>query len=126
MSFWQTFILIVEIFFFFAYLMVLFQIITDLFRDKELGGVAKAIWMVTLILIPLLTAIVYLIARGRGMAERQIATVVDHQKRTHEYIREVAGTNPAQEIAQAKALLDSGTITAQEFESIKAHALAGK
>lgn len=123
MSLWQSFLLVLEIFFFLAYLIVLFQIVGDLFRDRKLGGVAKALWVVLLIVVPLLTALVYLVARGKGMAERSHATAVAHQEAANSYIREVAGTSPSQEIAAAKALLDAGTITAEQFDRIKARAL---
>ena len=69
-GFWQWFWLVVEIFIFFAYLMILFQIIGDLFRDKALGGFAKALWVLVLVVAPFFGALVYLIARGRGMTER--------------------------------------------------------
>lgn len=123
-DFWQVFWFLVEAFFFVAYLIVLFNIVTDLFRDRSLGGFAKAVWVFFLIVLPLLTALVYLVARGGGMAERQRAAVVAADERTREYIRTTAGTNPAQEIATAKGLLDTGAITADEFARLKARALA--
>ena len=75
MDFWDFFWLLVWSFFFIAYLIVLFQIVADLFRDRELSGWWKALWIVFLILLPVLTSLVYLVARGRGMAERQAAGV---------------------------------------------------
>lgn len=116
---WSSFL----IFAFIAYLMILFSIVTDLFRDRELNGWYKAIWVVFLILLPYLTAFVYLIARGRTMAERSHQYAAKAQEATDNYIRHAAGTGPASEIAHAKALLDGGTITAAEFESLKAKAL---
>lgn len=77
-----------------------------------------------LIVFPLLTAVVYLIARGSGMAERQAAQVKKAQDAAETYIREVAGRSPVQEIAEAKALLDAGTLTVEEYERVKAKALA--
>lgn len=123
-SFWEFLWLIVVTFFFFAYLMVLFQIIADLFRDEALGGFAKAIWIIALLFLPLLTALVYLIVRGRGMAERQAAQIRRAQSEADAYIREVAGSSPADQIARGKALLENGTITDAEFAQIKAKALA--
>ena len=123
MTVWQSFLLVVEVFFFLAYLLVLFQIIGDLFRDRKLGGGAKAAWVVFLIVVPLIAALIYLIARGKGMAERHASNVKDAQSRTETYIRDVAGSSPTQEIASAKALLADGTITAEQFEQIKARAL---
>ena len=71
--------------------MILFQIIGDLFRDKELSGWLKALWIVALIVVPFLTALIYLIARGRGMAERQAGEVQRAQAATDSYIKQVAG-----------------------------------
>ena len=113
-----------EIFIFVAYIMVMFHIIVDLFRDTELGGGVKALWIVALLFVPIVTALVYLIVRGRGMAERQRAFVQRVREQKEEYIREVAGSTPAEQIAKAKALLTEGTITQDEFQRLKAKALA--
>jgi hypothetical protein len=123
-DFWDFSLRIVEIFFFVAYLMVLFHIVVDLFRDREVGGFAKAVWLILLIFFPFITAIVYLIARGQGMAERQLAVTQRAKAETDAYIRQVAGQSPAAQIADAKALLDAGTINRDEFERLKARALA--
>jgi hypothetical protein len=123
-DFWDFTLRIVEIFFFLAYLMVLFHIVVDLFRDREVGGFAKAVWLIFLILFPFVTAIVYLIARGQGMAERQLAIAQHAKAETDAYIRQVAGQSPSAQIADAKALLDAGTINRDEFERLKARALA--
>ncbi|WP_344248440.1 SHOCT domain-containing protein [Isoptericola hypogeus] len=124
-SFWDYILFLIWIFLFIAYLMVLFQILSDLFRDRDLNGWLKAVWVVFLIFIPLLTALVYLIARGRGMAERQVAAVKSARADTEAYIQSVATqSSPADQIASAKKLLDEGSITPQEFEQLKAKALA--
>jgi hypothetical protein len=124
-SFWDFFWLLVWTFFFVMYLMVLFQIIGDLFRDKDLSGWWKALWIIFLIIFPFLAAIVYLIARGRGMAERQTGEMRKAQAATDQYIQSVATrSNPADQIASAKTLLDSGAIDQQEFEQLKQKALA--
>ena len=124
-SFWQWFWLLVWSFFFVCYLMILFHIIADLFRDRELSGWWKAVWMVLLIIFPFLTAFVYLIARGKGMGERQLASMQQARAATDQYIQTVAGTaNPAEAIASAKQLLDQGAITPDEFAQLKAKALA--
>ena len=125
MDFGDFFWLLIWSFFFVCYLMILFQIIGDLFRDKELSGWWKALWIVALIVVPFLSALIYLIARGRGMAERQAGEVRRAQAATDSYIQQVAGRdNPADQIATAKGLLDSGTISPAEFEQLKAGALA--
>jgi hypothetical protein len=118
-----------EFFIFFAWVMVLFWVFGDLFRSKDIGGVAKTLWVLFLIVLPIVGMLVYLIARGGGMTERSMAAQVDAQKRQEAYIRSVATPNggkagPADEIASAKALLDSGAINQGEFEQLKASALA--
>ena len=108
-----------------AYLLVLFQILTDLFwRDHKTSGWVKAVWVIFLIALPWLTALVYLIARGKGMSERAQAAALAAKQDTDAYIREAAGRSPAQEIADAKALLDAGTISQAEFDGLKAKALS--
>jgi hypothetical protein len=112
-----------------AALMVWFRCIFDLFRDPALSGWAKAGWSVLLIFVPWLGALIYLIVRGRSMNERQMAEVERMRSEQERYIKGVAGGSnaagsAATEIAGAKELLDSGTITQAEFESIKAKALA--
>ncbi|HEY0188666.1 MAG TPA: SHOCT domain-containing protein [Cellulomonas sp.] len=124
MSFWESFWLVIEIFLFFAYLMVLFHIVTDLFRDRALSGIAKAVWVVFLIFFPVLTAIAYLIVRGQGMSERDQGAAARAQQGAEQYIRTVAGSSPAQDIATAHQLLQAGAIDAAEYERLKAKALA--
>jgi hypothetical protein len=123
-NFWDTVWLMISTFFFVAYLIIMFQIVVDLFRDHELGGGSKVLWVIGLIFLPVLTAIIYIIARGSGMASRQRATVQRAKEDTEAYIKGVAGRSPAADIAEAKALLDAGTITAAEFDKLKAKALA--
>ena len=124
-SFWDFFWFIISFFLLMAYLVVLFQILTDLFRDHQTSGWLKAVWVFFLIILPLITSLVYLIARGQGMAERNIAAVKQAQASQEEYIRSVSGggSSPADEIARAKGLLDSGAITQAEFDALKAKAL---
>lgn len=122
-NFWDLLWLMFSAFMFVAYLFVMFQVVADLFRDQELGGVGKAAWIVGLILLPFLTALIYVIARGRGMARRQQAAAQRMQTETETYIKQVAGKSPAEQIADAKRLLDDGTITADEFARLKAKAL---
>lgn len=122
-SFWDIIWWFLWAFVFVAYLFVLFAIISDLFRDHKLNGWWKALWIVLLIFFPFITALVYLIARGRGMAERGAAQARDMQRAQDQYIRSVAAASPADEIAKAKALLDAGTITEAEYDALKARAL---
>ena len=123
-SFWDSLWFSLWAFFFVVYLMALFAIIGDIFRDKTLGGVGKAVWLFFLIFVPFLTALIYLIARGDGMAERNVKDAAVAKQQTDEYIRSVATSSPSDEIAKAKSLLDAGTITQQEYEAIKARALS--
>jgi Phospholipase_D-nuclease N-terminal len=123
-NFWDIVWLILSTFVFVAYLLVLFQIVIDLFRDHELGGGFKALWIIGLIFLPVMTALVYIVARGRGMAERQRAAMQRARSDTDAYIRDVAGKSPADQIASAKTLLDAGTINQDEFARLKAKALA--
>ena len=125
-SFWDFFWFTISFFLLMAYLVVLFQILTDLFRDRETSGWLKAVWVFCLIIFPLITSLVYLIARGQSMAERNIAAVKAAQAGQEDYIRSVSGgaSSPADEIGRAKALLDSGAISQQEFDALKAKALS--
>ncbi|GEK23419.1 SHOCT domain-containing protein [Cellulomonas xylanilytica] len=116
--------MLVWFFLFFVYLVILFQIIGDLFRDHALSGWWKAVWVIGLVFMPYLVALIYLIARGRGMAERQRGAFVEAKAAQDTYIRSVAGKSPADQIGAAKALLDSGAIDADEFATLKAKALA--
>ena len=109
-----------------AALMVWFRCLFDLFGDHTLSGWGKAGWAVLLIFVPWVGALIYLIARGRSMTERQISKAQELQAAQEQYIQQVAGppTSSADQIASAKALLDSGTINQSEFDTLKAKALA--
>lgn len=124
-SFWDFFWFIISFFLLMAYLVVLFQILTDLFRDRDTSGWIKAVWVFCLIFIPIITSLIYLIVRGRSMTERSIAYSRAAQQDTDAYIRSVsAGAgSPADEIARAKDLLDSGAISQTEFDQLKSRAL---
>jgi len=122
-NFWDFMWLILSTFVFVAYLLILFQIVADLFRDSELGGGSKALWLIGLIFVPMLTALIYVVARGTGMANRQRAAMERSKSEAESYIRQVAGKSPAEQIADAKALLDAGTITQEEYAKLKSKAL---
>lgn len=124
MDFWDIIWFIIVTFAFVAYLMVLFSILSDLFRDHETGGFAKAIWVIALIFFPFFTALIYLIVRGQGMAERHAKAAKQMQDAQSAYIRDVAGSSAADQIHKAKELLDSGAISQAEYDAIKAKALA--
>lgn len=124
-NFWNVIWYTVLVFAFIAYLIVLYMILVDIFRDHKLAAGWKVLWIVFLVIFPYLTAFVYVIARGSGMAQRQQAANESANAQAREYIRQAAGTaGPADQIATAKQLLEAGTITQDEFDSIKAKALA--
>ena len=125
MGFAEFFWFLLWTYFFVAYLVVLFRIIGDLFRDRDLGGGMKAVWFIGLLVVPFLSVVIYLITRGDGMANRQMQAARQAQGEVDQYIQTVAGlANSSEEIASAKRLLDAGTITQVEFERLKAKALA--
>lgn len=129
MNFWSSFLDIIwwalMVFVFVAYLIALFSIISDVFRDRNLAGWAKALWLVFLVFAPFIAAFVYLIARGRGMGERSAQQAAAAQSATEDYVRSVAGSaaTPTDEIERAKRLLDAGAIDAAEFATLKQAAL---
>ena len=110
-----------------AALTIWFRCLFDMFSDHSLSGWAKAGWAIFMIFIPWVGALVYLIARGRSMSDRQAAAIQSQQAAQEQYIKQVAGSSddPVTRISDAKALLDSGAITEAEFNTLKAKALAG-
>ena len=104
---------------------LLITVFTDLFRRHDISGWGKTGWCIFVIVLPFLGVFVYLIAESKGMAERNVKAVQTAQTQTDEYIRSVAAQgDPTTQITQAKQLLDSGAINAQEFEALKQKALA--
>ena len=125
MDFWDVVWFIIISFAFVAYLMVMFSILTDLFRDRETGGFAKAVWVIALIFLPFLTALIYLVARGHGMADRSMKEAKSLQQQQEAYIKDVAGkASPVDQVAQARRMLDAGEISQAEYERLKEKALA--
>jgi hypothetical protein len=115
-----------EFFLFVIWFWLLLTVFGDLFRDHETSGGMKVVWIVFLILIPYIGIFVYLIARGHGMADRAAKQNAQVQAQVDDRIRAAAGTSatPADQISQAKALLDSGAIDQAEFDKLKTSALA--
>jgi putative oligomerization/nucleic acid binding protein/phospholipase D-like protein len=110
---------------FFIWIWLLITVFADIFRRHDIGGGTKALWIVFVIIAPYLGVLVYLIAEHQGMADRSAKDIQQVQAQQDAYIKSVAGSaSPADQIAQAKQLLDAGTITQAEFDSIKAKALA--
>jgi len=122
---WPIFWDIVLIFFLVIWIMILFSVIGDLFRDQEESGFKKFLWCLFLIFAPFITLFVYVIVRGKGMAERNVKAQQAQQAELDNYIKQTAGAgDPAAQIASAKSLLDSGAIDQAEFDKLKSKALA--
>jgi hypothetical protein len=126
-SFIDIFWSVLWFFFLFIWLMILVHVLSDLFRDHSLSGVAKALWVLFLVFLPFVAVLVYMFSRGQGMAERSAAQQQRAQEQFAGYVRNVAATGdttPTEQIARAKELLDAGTIDQSEFDRLKAKALA--
>jgi hypothetical protein len=118
---WTT----VVIFFMIAYLMILFRVIFDIFRNHEMSGGMKAVWLIALLFLPVLTLFIYVIVHGKDMAGRDIAQHEAAEAEFKQYVQKAAAdSGPAAEIAKAKELLDNGSISQDEFETLKRKALS--
>ena len=112
-------------FMFIIWIWLLITIFVDIFRSHDMGGFAKAIWVLFVIILPFLGVLVYVIARGHGMQERAMKEAAAQQQMQQEYIKEVAGSdNTADQLTKLAALHDSGKLTDAEFASQKAKLLA--
>jgi Short C-terminal domain len=121
---WTT----IVIFFLIMFIWVFIMILSDLFRDHQLSGWAKAVWVVALIIFPLIGSLVYLIARGQGMAERSAAEQQQARAEFDSYVRSTAassGTGPVDDLTRLAELRSSGTISDAEFEAMKARLVSG-
>ena len=126
MSFWDVVWFIVITYVFVAYLMMLWAIVKDLFRDEQASGFTKALWVIALIVLPILAACVYVISKSGEMTQREMRTRAEAMRQQEAYIKEVAGRPAAtatDQFASAKSMLDSGTITEAEYERLKDKAL---
>ena len=120
----EAMLLALEIFFFVIWIWILVTILSDLFRDHELSGWAKAAWVLFLVFVPFITALIYLIARGEGMRDRTIKAQAEAKQHMDAYIREQAHSSPADELHKLSELKDKGAISAEEFDRAKAKLLA--
>src|SRR5438046_4774858 len=108
-----------------AWFLLLFRVIGDICRRHDIGGGAKVLWLIFVIVLPFLGVFIYLIANNKGMTERSIARAQAQQQQLDQYVQSAAGSGgAAAEIDKAKQLLDSGAITQAEFDAIKQKALA--
>jgi hypothetical protein len=125
MSFWDIIWFIFVAYVFFAYLMVMFSVIADIFRNRDTSGVAKAVWVFCLIVLPIIAVIFYLISHGSDMNERSARQAQAVQAQQESYVKNLAGTtSPADQVTQAKKLLDAGAISQAVYETLKAKALS--
>jgi type VI protein secretion system component VasK len=117
---------LIVIFFMVIFFILLFHVIGDLFSRHDASGWKKAAWVIFIIVLPFLGLFVYYITNADGMAQRQMAAMQKAQADTDTYIKSVAAQgDPTEQIAKAKGLLDAGTISQEEFDQLKAKALAG-
>jgi len=124
-SFGELLLIALEVFFFVIWIWILITILTDLFRDHELGGGAKAAWVLFLVIIPFLASLIYLIARGGGMRDRTIKAQADAKKHFDEYVREQAGAgSSADELHKLSELKAKGDLSQAEFDQAKAKLLS--
>ena len=124
-DFGEALLLSLEIFFFVAWIWILITILNDLFRDHELSGGAKAVWVLFLVLIPFLASLIYLIARGGGMRDRAIKAQADARKHFDEYVRQQAqAASPTDELHKLSELKAKGDLSQEEFDRAKAKLLA--
>ena len=114
-------------FLFVVWIMLLFRVFGDIFRSHDMGGWAKALWSLFIIILPFLGVFIYVIARGHGMFERDMSQAQAQQKAFDEYVRQTAGASgvsTADELAKLAALKDQGVITEAEYATLKAKAMA--
>ncbi len=124
--FLEVFWTILVFFAFIVWLWILFTVFTDIFRRHDTSGVVKVLWIIFIIIIPYFGSFIYLIVEHKGMTERAIKAQESAQAQVDQYVKSVAGSSdPADQIAKAKQLLDTGAITQAEFDQIKQKALAG-
>jgi hypothetical protein len=123
-TFGQALLTVLEIFLLVAWFWILVTVISDLFRDHEMSGWGKAVWVLFLIVLPFLGTLIYLIARGEGMRERSIKEQAEARKHVESYIRETAGTSSVDELHKLSELKQRGDLSDAEFEQAKAKLLA--
>lgn len=124
-SFGESLLVVFEFFLLFAWIWILISIIADLFRDHQLSGVAKAVWVFFLVFLPFLGVLLYLIVRGDGMRDRTIKEQADAKQHFDNYVREQAQAgSPAEELHKLSELKDKGALSSEEFERAKAKLLS--
>ncbi len=122
-NFGDMLLLVVEIFFFVIWIWILISIISDLFRDHQLSGWLKGVWIIFLVFIPFLSALVYLIARGNGMRDRALKAQTEAKEHFDTYVQEQAHASPADELHKLNDLREKGALSQAEFDAAKAKLL---
>jgi ABC-type multidrug transport system fused ATPase/permease subunit len=120
----SVFVSMLWFFLFFLWIWVLIMVFIDIFRSKDLGGFAKALWFLFVLIIPLIGVLVYLIARGGKMHERAVAQAQQQDEAFRAYVKDAAGDGSASEVAKLADLHDKGVLSDAEFEKAKAKALS--
>lgn len=115
---------VLSIFFIVIWIWILITVLIDLFRDHELSGWWKAVWVFFLVFLPVITVLIYLIARGNGMRDRAIAEQRHMREASDEYIRSVASSSPVDQLHRLDELRARGAISQEEFDRLKARVLA--
>ena len=122
-SFMDVFWSMIIFFFWVIWIWIVITVLIDVFRRHDIGGFAKAAWVIFVVILPWLGVLIYLIAQHDGMRERSVKQAQAQQAAFDQYVRDAAGGSAA-EIAKAKELLDAGTISQAEFDAIKAKAVS--
>ncbi|WP_298324448.1 SHOCT domain-containing protein [Haloactinopolyspora sp.] len=117
----ELFLTMLWFFFFVAWIWLLITLVADIFRSHDLSGWGKALWTLLIVILPVLGALIYLIARGEGMAERQVQDYERREQEFRSYVRDASsnGASTAEELTKLARLRDGGVITAEEFEAQK-------
>jgi hypothetical protein len=116
----EALLTVLSVFFFVIWIWILITILTDLFRDHEVSGVGKAVWVFFLVFVPFITALIYLIVRGQGMRERAIKAQAEARAQFEGYIRDTATGAPVEELGRLHDLREKGAISDEEYERLKA------
>jgi hypothetical protein len=122
-TFGDVLLTVFEIFLFVIWVWILFTIITDLFRNHEMSGWLKGLWVIVLIFIPYITALIYLIVYGNDMRERTLRAQAEAKHEADAYIRAAAQTSPADELHKLHELVEKGALTEAEYDKAKAKLL---
>jgi hypothetical protein len=119
----EALVTVLSVFFFVIWIWILITILTDLFRDHEVSGWAKAAWVFFLVFVPFVTALVYLIVRGQGMRDRSLRAQAEAKAAFDSYVRDTASGAPVEELHRLHDLKEKGGITDEEYERMKAKLL---